>query len=77
MPSDPPDPSARLEYKGHSISLLTNQTADETWSCQYVIVETGQEHSVLAKGYADGMPPSREAAELAALQKAKAFIDLL
>ena len=54
----------------------SHQQADAAWACQYSIVESGKPKTESITGHADGSFPSREAAELAAVQKAKALIDL-
>ncbi len=65
-----------FDYKGHQIRLASCQQADNTWVCQYFISDSGSLQEVPNTGHADGSFPSREAAELAAVQKAKALIDL-
>lgn len=76
MSDDETTPAAPVEYKGHQIILMPSQQADETWICRFLIIDFGQPPIDSNKGYPDGSFPSREAAELAALQKAKALIDL-
>ena len=66
--------AAPVDYKRHQISLIPDQQADGTWVCRYVIIESEKQRE-FKQGYPDGRFPSREAAELAALQKAKALID--
>jgi hypothetical protein len=73
------EPAAPLDYKRHQIVLTSRQQSDKTWVCQYSINEGGEEgkaQSVPSTGQAEGSFPSREAAELDAVQKAKALIDL-
>lgn len=74
------DKSAKLatpiDYKERQIVVNSHQHADATWACQYSIVESGKPRTASITGHADGSFPSREAAELAAVQKAKALIDL-
>lgn len=66
----------RPEYKGRHIKLTADHREDGTWACQYSIIEVGPTQLESGKGQAEGTFPSREAAELAALQKAKTVIDL-
>jgi len=68
-------PAAPIEYKECQIVVNSNQQAD-AWVCQYSIVESGKPRTESITGHADGSFPSREAAELAAVQTAKALIDL-
>lgn len=68
--------AASIDYKERQIVVNSHQEADEAWACQYSIVESGNPKTELIKGHTDGSFPSREAAELAAVQKAKALIDL-
>lgn len=65
-----------IDYKEYRIMVNSHQHVDATWVCQYSIVETGKPRTASLTGHADGSFPSREAAELAAVQKAKALIDL-
>ncbi|WHZ27626.1 MAG: hypothetical protein OJF51_002423 [Nitrospira sp.] len=76
MNDQPAEPTAPLDYKGHQILLTSRQEADGTWVCEYLINELGKPQKEFSKGHPDGSSPSREAAELAAVQKAKALIDL-
>jgi len=76
MNENPAEPSAPFDYKRHHIALASRQQADHTWVCEYVISEGENPQAVPTTGQADGSFPSREAAELAAVQKAKALIDL-
>ena len=76
MSENPAGLAAPLDYKGHQIVLASRQQADNTWMCQYFISESGNLQAMPNAGDADGSFPSREAAELAAVQKAKALIDL-
>lgn len=70
------EPAAPVDYKGCRIVLAPEQPADETWVCKYIITQPENPLAESSQGYPDGNYPSREAAELAALQKAKAVIDL-
>jgi hypothetical protein len=70
------EPAAPLDYKRHQIVLTSHQQSDKTWVCQYSISEEGKAQSVPSTGHPEGSFPSREAAELAAVEKAKALIDL-
>ncbi|OQW34786.1 MAG: hypothetical protein A4E19_17880 [Nitrospira sp. SG-bin1] len=76
MTENSAEPAAPLDYKRHQIVLTSRQQADHTWVCQYVIRAGGNPQADPGTGHADGSFPSREAAELAAVQKAKALIDL-
>lgn len=76
MNDNPAESATPLDYKGRQIVLASRQQADSTWVCQYIISEYGKLQAVPSTGHADGSFPSREAAELAAVQKAKALIDL-
>jgi hypothetical protein len=76
MTDQPAQLAAPLEYKGHQIVLTSRQEPDGTWVCEYVTMESGKPKTTSSKGHPDGTFPSREAAELAAVQKAKALIDL-
>lgn len=76
MLDNPAEPATPLDYKGHQIVLLSHQQADGTWICEYFILESGRPQTESSTGHSDGTFPSREAAELAAVQKAKALIDL-
>jgi len=69
-------PAAPIDYKERQIVVHSHQHADAAWTCQYSIVESGKPTTESVTGQADGSFPSREAAELAAVQKAKALIDL-
>lgn len=69
-------PAAPAEYKGRHIILTPDHREDGTWACQYSIIEFGPTQLESGKGQAEGTFPSREAAELAALQKAKTVIGL-
>lgn len=76
MTDQPAQLAAPLEYKEHQIVLTSRQETDGTWVCQYVTMEPGKPQTTSSKGHPDGTFPSREAAELAAVHKAKALIDL-
>ena len=76
MTDQPSDLAGPVEYKGHHIVLASRQQAEATWVCEYAIHGPGKSLTESSKGRADGTFPSREAAELAAVQKAKALIDL-
>ena len=65
-----------LDYKGHQIVLRSRLQANGRWICEYFILAPGQRQGESSTGHAEGSFPSREAAELAAVQKAKALIDL-
>jgi len=69
-------PAALTEYKSRQIVLTPDQQQDGSWVCQFVIRESGQSRLESGKGESEGSFPSREAAELAALEKAKIMIDL-
>ena len=69
-------PAAPIDYKEHQVVVNSHQQADAAWACQNSIVESGKPKTESITGHADGSFPSREAAELAAVQKAKALIDL-
>lgn len=68
-------PASPIEYKERQIVLTPEERSDGTWACHYSIIEPGSSLSV-SRSRSQGTFPSREAAELAALQKAKAQIDL-
>jgi hypothetical protein len=76
MKDQPTQLAAPLEYKGHQIVLTSRQETDGTWACEYVTMEPGKPKTTSSKGHPDGTFPSREAAELAAVEKAKVLIDL-
>lgn len=76
MNDNPAELASPIDYKGHHIMLASHQQNDNTWVCQYFVSDAGNPHEVSNTGQADGNFPSREAAELAAVQKAKASIDL-
>ena len=69
-------PAAPIDYKEHQVVVNSHQQADAAWACQYSIVESGKPKTESITGHTDGSFPSRETAELAAVQKAKALIDL-
>lgn len=69
-------PAAPTEYKSRQIVLAPDQQQDGSWVCQFVILESGPTRLESGKGESEGTFPSREAAELAALEKAKTIIDL-
>jgi len=69
-------PAAPIDYKECQIVVTSHQQADATWVSQYSIVESGEPRTASITGHSEGSFPSREAAELAAVQKAKALIDL-
>jgi hypothetical protein len=71
-----PEHPAPIDYKGRTIVVNSHEEGDATWACQYSIVESGKPRTESITGHADGSFPSREAAELGAVQKAKALIDL-
>jgi hypothetical protein len=59
-------------YKGHTITLMLSEEG-YMWACQYVISKSGH---TLIDGFPDGNTyDSRERAESAAIEKAKALID--
>jgi hypothetical protein len=68
--------AAPTEYKSRQIVLTPHQQQDGSWICQFIILESGQTRLESGKGESEGGFPSREAAELAALEKAKTMIDL-
>ncbi len=76
MNEESAEPAAPVDYKGRQIVLAPEQPADGTWVCKYIITRPKNSQVESNQGYPDGHYPSREAAELAALQKAKAVIDL-
>jgi len=76
MNDDKSRPSAPVDYKEHQIVLTSDPQGDETWICRYTILEVGQARLESGNGQSEGTFPSREAAELEALQKAKTVIDL-
>lgn len=76
MTDKPAGFASSVEYKGYQIVLTSYQHDDNTWVCEYSISEVGNPQEVSRTDRADGNFPSREAAELAAVQKAKAVIDL-
>lgn len=76
MTDEPAQPASPLEYKNRRIILTPDQQDDGTWVCHYSIIECGSTEPGSPKMCVDGSFPSREAAELAAVQKAKALIDL-
>ena len=76
MNDNPAESTTPLDYKRRRIVLASRQQVDSTWVCQYIISEYEKPQEVPSTGHADGSFPSREAAELAAVQKAKALIDL-
>lgn len=69
-------PSTPVGYKECQIELTPQERADGTWTCHYTITEKEQRLLAPHQGQPEGAYPSREAAELKALQKAKALIDL-
>ena len=69
------EPAAPLDYKEHRIVLTSRQQADGTWTCEYIVSEPGNPSTGCRAGSLAGSFPSREAAELTAVQKAKALID--
>lgn len=76
MTDQPGELAGPVEYKGRHIVLTSRQHSDGTWVSEYAIEEPGKQQAKSSKGRADGSFPSREAAELAAVQHAKALIDL-
>lgn len=76
MNDNPAELASPVDYKGHQIVLASYQQNDNTWVCEYFVSDAGNPHEVSNAVRADGNFPSREAAELAAVQKAKASIDL-
>ncbi|MGC4097865.1 MAG: hypothetical protein QM706_12180 [Nitrospira sp.] len=70
------DLAAPVYYKERQIVLTPNAQEDGTWVCRYSIIERGESSLKSVKGHVDGTFPSREAAELAAVQQAKSMIDL-
>jgi len=59
-------------YKGHTIELMPSAEG-LMWACQYVIMKSNQTEIA---GFPDGNTyDTREAAEAAALAKAKSLID--
>lgn len=69
-------PAAPTDYKNRQIVLIPDQHEDGSWIYQYSINEGGQTRLESGKDESEGSFPSREAAELAALEKAKIVIDL-
>jgi hypothetical protein len=76
MNDNQPSPAQPVDYKGRQINLTSDQREDGTWVCHYSITEERQTQLTSGKGQTEGGFPSREAAELAALEKAKTVIDL-
>jgi len=76
MTDQPAQLAAPVEYRGYRIGLTSRQETDGTWVCEYLTMEPGKPKTTASKGHPDGTFPSREAAELAAVQQAKAVIDL-
>jgi hypothetical protein len=76
MNDDQPSPAQPVDYKGRHIDLTSDQQQDGTWVCHYSITEEGQTKLQSGQGQSEEKFPSREAAELAALEKAKTVIDL-
>ena len=68
--------AAPVYYKKRHIVLTADEQLDGTWVCRYSIIELGPSPLESGTGQAEGTFPSRESAELAAVQKAKAVIDL-
>jgi len=58
-------------YKGHQINLIPSREG-YMWACQYVILKSDQTE---VDGFAGNTYSSREAAQSAALEKAKTLID--
>lgn len=71
MTDQPSEAASTYDYKERQIVLSPIQHEDGTWVCQFVIIESGQNTAKVQQTF-----PSREAAELAALQTAKSLIDL-
>ncbi len=67
----PITPPSTHHYKERKINLTPIQQVDGTWVCRYIIIEHGPHEECVQQNF-----PSREAAELAALQTAKSLIDL-
>lgn len=76
MDYDKPSSAQPVDYKERQIVLTSDQREDGAWGCQYSITEEGQTQPKPGPGQSEVSFPSREAAELAALQKAKTVIDL-
>ncbi|MGC4097332.1 MAG: hypothetical protein QM706_09465 [Nitrospira sp.] len=76
MNNDKTGLAAPVYYKKRHIVLTADERQDGTWGCRYSIIEPGQSPLESGTGQAEGAFPSRESAELAAVQKAKAVIDL-
>ncbi len=63
--------AAAIDYKERQIVVNSHQQADGAWVCQYSIVESGNPKTEPITGHTDRSFPSREAAELAAVQRPK------
>jgi len=63
-------------FNSHKITLRSCQQDAGNWTCQYVVVKFGNTDMGRRSGYADGFFRSRTDAEVAALAKAKALINL-
>lgn len=76
MNHDKTDLAAPVYYRDREIVLTAEERRDGTWLCRYSIIEHRESSLKSINGQAEGTFPSRESAELAAVQKAKAMIDL-
>jgi len=76
MKDDKLSPAEPIHYKGRQIVLTSDQREDGTWVSRYSITEEGHTQLESGKGQSEESFPSREAAELVALEKAKTVIDL-
>jgi hypothetical protein len=76
MKDDKPSPAEPVEYKGRQIVLTADHREDGTWVSHYSIIEDGHTQLKSDQGRSEESFPSREAAELVALENAKTVIDL-
>ena len=62
-------------YNGRSIHLWSTRKDEETWVCEYTIVELRPTYSFSESGYPIGNFATRDEAEAAALEVAHGVID--
>lgn len=62
-------------YKGRVITLMSGQQDDETWVCEYTIVEFRPLRSFSESGFPIGSFTTRDEAEAAAVDIAQGVID--
>ena len=65
-----------LSHNGRSITLRSRLQKDGTWVCGYRILEIGPTRSSSVNKNHKGSFPTRDEAEVAALEAAQAEIDL-